>query len=41
MAIVKILLIALFFAALVFCLIVAPVLIFNLGRRTARRHPRK
>jgi len=36
-AILQILGIALFFAALVFCLIVAPVLIFNLGRRMARR----
>jgi len=41
MALVKILAtilgISLFFAAMVFGLIVAPVLIFNLGRRTARR----
>jgi len=41
MVVVRILLIALFFAALVFCLIVAPVLIFNWGRRSARRHPWK
>ena len=33
----KILFIAMFFALLVFCLIVVPVLLFNLGRWSARR----
>jgi hypothetical protein len=37
MALLQILGIALLFAAIVFCLIVAPVLIFNFGRWTARR----
>lgn len=33
----KILIIALFFGLLTFCLVVLPVLVFNLGRKTARK----